>query len=151
MTTSDSPSASHTIEIDSQLAQVALVAEAWHGFVSENQIPIDQVAPFELALVEWINNVIEHAYEMTAGHPVAVRFKWDGRAMHAFVRDQGHALPAQSLGQPRDVPDVEEHLLEHLPEGGWGLFLIQQICDVCEYTSGSDGNEVHLAMTVTPS
>jgi serine/threonine-protein kinase RsbW len=130
------------------LAQVALVAETWHKFVSDNQLPSDQIAAFELALVEWINNVIEHAYEMTAGHPIAVRLAWDGQAVHAFVRDQGHPLPEQSLRQPRDLPDVEEHLLEHLPEGGWGLFLIQQICDVCEYTPSKDGNEVHLAMTV---
>lgn len=147
MATTDSHSATRCIEIDSQLSQVALVAEAWQDFAAQQQIP-DQAAPFELALVEWINNVIEHAYEMQEGHPLTVRLEWDGQAVHAFVRDHGHALPEQSLEQPRDLPGDEGDALELLPEGGWGLFLIQQICDVCEYTSGKEGNEVHLALSV---
>jgi serine/threonine-protein kinase RsbW len=149
MSPTDSPSASHSIEIDSQLIQVALVGQFWHDFVAQHQIP-DTVAPFELALIEWINNVIEHAYEMQEGHLLSVRLEWDGQRVHAFVRDRGHTLPKQSLAQPRDPPGNEDDELALLPEGGWGLFLIQQICDVCEYTSNKDGNEVHLALSVLP-
>jgi serine/threonine-protein kinase RsbW len=147
MATTDSRSATRTVDIDSQLTQVALVAEVWQDFVRQHQIPAE-AAPFELALVEWINNVIEHAYEMKAGHSLSVRLEWDGQAVHAFVRDCGHPLPPQSLEQPRDLPGEDGDALELLPEGGWGLFLIQQICDVCEYTSGDEGNEVHLALSL---
>jgi serine/threonine-protein kinase RsbW len=144
----DSDHPSRTIEIDSQLTQVSWVSDAWHAFVSAHQLPIDSVAPFELALVEWINNVIEHAYEMKEGHPITIRLMWDGQTVHAFVCDQGHALPRPSLQQQRDAPEVDETQLDDLPEGGWGLFLIQHICDKWQYTSSTDGNQAHLALTV---
>jgi serine/threonine-protein kinase RsbW len=74
---------------------------AWHGLIEERLIPLARVAGFgdltvfglQLALVEAVNNIIEHAYGMQAGECIVIRGEHDATALRYQLRDRGRPMP----------------------------------------------------------
>lgn len=129
------------LRTDSLLANVELVGRAVRGLCSAAGMPGRDCAHVELALVEAVNNVIRHAYHGEGGHPVEVVFTSDPECITIEVADEGDAMPPR----PSPVFDFDPNDLEHLPEGGMGLFLIHTVMDSVEYRSFGGRNA--LAMT----
>lgn len=130
--------------IDSQLEYVRLIGGAVRGIGNELSLPVDQVGQLELMMVEAVNNVIEHAYEFKAGNGVQVRVECDpDESIKMIISDQGHSIPpeqisAQTAGET-GFPEPES-----LPEGGWGLGLINMLADSFHYECDHDGNHLHV-------
>jgi serine/threonine-protein kinase RsbW len=95
----------------------------------------------ELCIVEAATNVILHAYEGAPGRRVTLLVTLDAGALRFRLQDDGKPIPEDRRTPPPDPEETEEALLR---EGGRGLFLIHQLMDRVDYTTGPSGNELLL-------
>lgn len=131
--------------IDSQLEHVRLLGSAIRGIGQELKLSSEQVGQIELMLVEAVNNVIEHAYEYQAGCDVRVRVECvPSENIKLIISDQGNRIPAGQLSSRVTGSDTLLPAPEGLPEGGWGLGLINLLADSLHYECDADGNHLHL-------
>lgn len=97
----------------------------------------------ELAVVEALNNVVEHAYQGRPAGRIDVSFAIDEAAAVAEVVDEGepidpaaaHALAGEGAG---DIPR------EALEEGGRGLAIIRGIVDELTFAHTDGRNRVRM-------
>lgn len=125
--------------ISSELSQVVKASEVLHQFGQDHKLDEGLTAQLELILVEAINNIIEHAYQSEAGHPVHVDFDFVEGQVLMTLQDEGIAVPEKIKlinESTSPMPDVAD-----LPEGGWGLGLINMLADRIEF-SVKDGMNV---------
>ena len=82
---------------------------AWHGLIERRLMPLAHAAGFseltlfglQLALVEAVNNVIEHAYTMAPNQPIAISGECTKGTLRFQLRDRGRPMP---LPLPSGVP-----------------------------------------------
>jgi serine/threonine-protein kinase RsbW len=100
---------------------------------------LDDLAAFQLtcAVIEAVNNSIEHAYEGEAGHPVSLLWLRTGDGISVEIRDRG--LPMDQ--PPPEKPDAAEAYAE----SGRGWHIIREWTDSATY--GRDGEENVLTLT----
>ena len=130
--------------IDSQFEQVRLLGSAVRGIGQELNLPTEQVSQLELILVEAVNNVIEHAYELQPGRDIKVRVECEPASqIKIIISDNGLSLPVNKIDshQPNTANFPEP---ESLPEGGWGLGLIKLLADSLHYEQDHRGNHLHV-------
>jgi serine/threonine-protein kinase RsbW len=134
-----------TLRTDSRLENVELVARAVRGLAGAAGVEARDCARVELAVAEAMNNAIRHAYRREGGHLVEIVFTLDERRFTIEVADEGTPM------EPRRAPvlDFDPGDLEHLPEGGMGLYIIYSVMDEVEYRSRGGRNSLlmtrHLA------
>jgi serine/threonine-protein kinase RsbW len=103
-----------------------------------------EASMIELAVVEAITNVIEHAYHGRPDGIVGVSASIDERGVRIEVADTGEAPdPARLVAT--DQPDPDPLDRESLAEGGRGLGIIRGVFD--EVTFARHGNRNTLVMT----
>jgi serine/threonine-protein kinase RsbW len=95
----------------------------------------------ELCIVEAATNVILHAYEGAPGRRVTLLVTLEAGALRFRLQDDGKPIPEDRRTPPPDPAETEEALLR---ERGRGLFLIHQLMDRVDYTTGPSGNELLL-------
>ena len=88
---------------------------------------------FVLALHELCANITEHAYQDFQGViDIKLHLQSEPKMLQAFVLDSG--LPFEQGRTAAPNPAV-------LQEGGYGLFLIEQLVDEVHYRRNEKGNE----------
>ncbi|EIJ33919.1 ATP-binding protein [Thiothrix nivea] len=128
------------LSIDSRLEQVRVLSGALRGIGQELALSDDKLGQLELMMVEAVNNVIEHAYQLQAGNDVHVRVEYNPQEVHLIISDHGHAMPDELHAEARDMPDPED-----LPEGGWGMGLIHALADSIRYIRDARGNHLYVS------
>jgi anti-sigma regulatory factor (Ser/Thr protein kinase) len=83
------------------------------------------------AVVEAINNIIEHAYENVPGKPILIEVGIDAGGLVVVLRDRGRAMP-QPL-PPGNLPAADA-------EGGRGWKIIRTVFPVVHYERVADEN-----------
>lgn len=114
---------------DSRLDCTELLTRAVRGMVAAAGLPQRDCAHVELAVAEAVNNVVRHAYHGEPGHPVELLFTLEAGHFTIEVTDEGTPMPER----PAPVFDFDPKDIQHLPEGGMGLFLIHSVMDEVEY------------------
>lgn len=122
--------------ITNDFSQVSKLTEALHSFCEESQLDDRLSGQLELILVEAINNVIEHAYTEGEEHSIYTSFKDNDSEIVMTITDSGNPVPSFVINNTGDMPDPEG-----LPDGGWGLALIQSLADRIERYN-EDGNNI---------
>ena len=95
---------------------------------------LDDAAVFQwtCAIVEALNNCIEHAYEEAPGRPISVRWAEYADRLEVEIRDQGRPMP----------PDLPEHgalaAVDALSGRGWHI--IREWTDGIVYRTEPAGN-----------
>ncbi|PWQ94063.1 ATP-binding protein [Leucothrix pacifica] len=132
------------LSIDSSFSEVRLASELLYKYCETHNIAVDLQGQLELMLVEAVNNVVEHAYLEKAGNPINIEL--DMVDQHALMRitDQGIAAPGSVMIEGSELPNVAD-----LPEGGWGLCLIQALADNIEYHRFPERNVLTLTKRTT--
>ena len=116
------------LSIDSSFSEVRLASELLYKYCDTHKIPIDLQGQLELMLVEALNNVVEHAYLEKAGNSIDIELEMVDQNALMKITDNGIAAPGSVLIEGSELPDITA-----LPEGGWGLCLIQALADNIEY------------------
>lgn len=93
---------------------------------------------WELVLAEVLNNVVEHAYEWRATGWIDVRSHDDGTHFGFSVSDHGKAFPNNILPTAK-VQDLSGPRTD-LPEGGFGLYMVQALAKNLCYERKDDRN-----------
>ncbi|WP_159793556.1 ATP-binding protein [Puerhibacterium puerhi] len=113
------------------------VAQLW---ASAPHVPDTDRMLFEIALVEVVANVVQHAVPAADHVHVAVDLTADDGAVHAEVIDDGAATPV----------DLDRGLPADTATSGRGLALIQRTVDRFTFERTGDQNVWRLARGFTP-
>jgi len=94
----------------------------------------------EIVLAEVLNNVVEHAYSNTRPGVIEIVVDRQDDALAFSVTDDGQPMPEGTIpaGQRHDL-DVSP---EHLPEGGFGWFLIRALTEDLSYSRTAARNRL---------
>lgn len=84
----------------------------------------------EIAVTEAVNNVVEHAYCGGTGEILLRARLREGRLV-VWICDTGGGMPDGRMPQGR-APSLAV-APDRLPEGGFGWFLIRQLCSALRY------------------
>ncbi len=111
-----------------QLAETRLV-EGWlRDFASRTAWPEAVRNAFDLALEEWLTNIISHAFTDQREHFIVVRLNMTPGEARVEVEDDGREF------NPLTHPPVDTGVpLEQRSVGGLGLHMIKKLMDVVEY------------------
>jgi len=131
--------------IDSVPEHVFLVGVAVNKICAEAGFGQETADQIELCVVEAVNNAIEHAYKNTAGNDVEVMIELTSSGITVKVCDAGESM--RSLKQSK--LDFDPSDIANLPEGGMGLYLIQQIMDTVRYESFGKKNILTMTKKLT--
>ncbi len=130
-----------TLRLDSRLENISLAGCAVRAVAGEVGFEREECERLELCVVEALTNVIQHAYQGEAGHPVTLFIRITGEELEMRVHDEG--LPMHDGLLERPEPD-EVTAVEALVESGRGLFLMRRIADRIDYRHGPEGNTLVL-------
>ena len=107
----------------------------------------DWRATVELVLAEALNNIAEHAYGGHTPGPVTLTARMTSQRLTVILRDQGRALPGHTL--PMGEPPKTDVPCAHLPEGGFGWFLIRDLTTALHYRRTGQENRLKLEFDLT--
>lgn len=93
----------------------------------------ESLAEIELAVVETVNNCIEHAYAETDSHQIAIEFWATETEFCVEVVDRGKEIKAEQLEYIDANFDFDYSDIDNLPEGGMGLKIIYNCMDRVSY------------------
>ena len=86
----------------------------------------ETIFAIELALGEALANVIEHAYQSEAGQEIHLALAIDDSKLSLSIRDFGRKFDQATYRPPK---------FEEAKEGGYGVYLIEQMMDEVVYVS----------------
>ena len=124
-----------TLTIDSHLDHVFLVGVAVHRICAAVDLGEQVAGEVEAAVVEAVNNAIEHAYANRPGHQVDVRVRLEPDYVRVQVCDDGRAIPAEAWRAAAAEP-------ERLAERGRGLTIMRGFMDDVQYARQAGRNVV---------
>lgn len=90
----------------------------------------------EICLVESLNNIIKHAYKEDNSRNIDLSIEINTSYIVIDVEDDG--IPRKERKKPSLDFDPDD--IENLPEGGMGLYIIDQLMDELTYKSIDGAN-----------
>lgn len=135
------------LSIDSDLHQVQHVGEAVRCLASHLELAEAKPSSVELAVVEAINNSIEHAYQSEAGNSIVVAFEYNTDCLNIKISDYGVPMPKSVSGQLSTEVNMPSGSVEldGLPVSGWGMQLLKSVCDEVSYKRDKSCNTLSLS------
>jgi serine/threonine-protein kinase RsbW len=104
----------------------------------------ESVSEIELAVVEIVNNCIEHACADTNKHQIFIEFWLTEDSLTIEIMDQGKAIDLAWLDNLNTNFDFDPDDLENLPEGGMGLKIVKNCMDEVSYQNLNEQNRWRL-------
>ncbi|MGD8207626.1 MAG: SpoIIE family protein phosphatase [Thiohalocapsa sp.] len=139
----DSDGMGSTSAIEHSVARIALSSDPAEVVQLQMRLTVlcdeaglDELAAFQwtCAIVEAVNNCIEHAYDGEAGHPISLRWARNADAVVVEIRDRGRSMRAP----------LSEREMTLEAESGRGLHIIRQWTDSAVFTAHEDENVLTL-------
>lgn len=131
------------LNINSTFADVRFATDLLKAFCLTHKLKQETQGHLELILVEALNNVVEHAYEEKPDGNILIELEKIDVNTVIKITDVGIAAPRTVMTEGSAMPDENK-----LPEGGWGLSLIQALADTVEYIRSSDHNTLILTKSI---
>jgi len=123
-----------------QVTQLVTDVEEW---LTSLACASDDIA---LVLAEALNNIVEHAYSGRSNGTIEVRITHFGGNCRIELFDHGVGMPEPPAIDP--VSPKTDTMIQDLPEGGFGWFLICQLCEDYRYRRAGGRNELMLTVAV---
>ncbi|MCU0426747.1 MAG: ATP-binding protein [Candidatus Kapabacteria bacterium] len=117
--------------------------------IAETALAPSDAAQLEIAVVEACNNIVEHAYANTKGIITVDIFLTDQKFV-VNLRDTGKAMVDAHQIKDSTALDFDIDNLDDLPEGGFGMFLMDTIVDERKYFSENGINTLTLTKYIQP-
>jgi serine/threonine-protein kinase RsbW len=115
-----------------------LVAEAVQGL----GLPPARLERLKTAVAEATMNAMEHGNGYRPEVPVTVRVLASAEDLFILITDRG----GTSVPTGAEAPDLEAKLEGRETPRGWGLFLIRNMVDETNVTTGEDHHTVELVL-----
>lgn len=138
------------VTIASSYDEVAPVGEAVRALCGREGMSALDAGLCELAVVEAINNAIEHAYGGGPDGRIDVRVSVDAARVDAEIVDAGAPIDPAAAAAPGSLPSGPVPR-EALAEGGRGLAIIRGIVDELTFERDGDRNRVRMIRRRTPA
>jgi serine/threonine-protein kinase RsbW len=122
-----------SLAIDSRPECIELLSHALYGLVRLTALPAVDIAKIELAMVEAVNNAVEHAYHGEPGHPVVVEFRLAPGGFSLLVCDRGEPMDPRKLTESTEFVEPDRADPETWRSRGRGLGIIKSCVDSVEY------------------
>jgi serine/threonine-protein kinase RsbW len=126
---------SKTFTINSAYKNVSSVCFIAKTYCEENCISEEKTREVELSLAEALNNIIKHSYKGDETNKIDIKMGFENNRIAITLTDYGESR--QNLKKP--VLEFDPDDIDSLPEGGMGLFIIEQLMD--ENIYNADGNK----------
>lgn len=126
---------SKNFTINSAYKNVSSVCFITKTFCEENSISSEKIREIELSLAEALNNIIKHSYKGNEENKIDINISIDDSKITIALTDYGESR--RNIDKP--VLEFDPADIDSLPEGGMGLFIIEQLMDENLYTV--DGNK----------
>lgn len=125
-----------TLVIKSRLDRVA-EARRWVAHQARSAgFDHDTVSELELVISEALSNVVKHAYGGNEGHEIHLSVTIDDEKLSLTIRDFGQRFDPTTYTPPD---------LDNPAEGGYGVYLIQELMDEVTYdTSLPEGTRLSM-------
>ena len=134
-----------TLVIDSCLDHVFLVGVAVRGIARDAGLDELCAAQVELAVVEGVNNAIEHAYRGVRGQRFEVLVGVAGQRLTIEIADSGLSMQWDAECAAAEL----RALSDPLADGGRGLMIIREVMDEVGYRSAGGRNILSLTKWIT--
>jgi len=122
--------------ITSEYHNISMVSRKIKSFLTEEGIDKDIIDPILISLMEALNNSIEHAYIEKAGNNIDVIVSISPIKVEISILETG--IPRTNFEKPKLQFNPED--LSSAPEGGMGLFIIDNLMDSTSYSSNHGVN-----------
>jgi anti-sigma regulatory factor (Ser/Thr protein kinase) len=130
-----------TIQIDSDINNIAPAACAVRGVCRLLSFSEDEQAQVELCVAEVINNSIEHAYAKQAGHDIWIDCRLKDDRIELDIFDQGTAMDPTILTNICTNPPVPDPVDPNTWDlRGRGLLIVKSYMDLISYRSENGVN-----------
>jgi len=123
-------------EIESKYENVASACDRAKEFCMNAGLSEKESINVEICLDEALNNVIKHSYKETPGNKIILILKCEGERIIIDIIDFG----LSRTGEPKTELDFDPDDIDNLPEGGMGLFIIEQLMDGTNYKVEKERN-----------
>jgi serine/threonine-protein kinase RsbW len=140
--------------IDSELANLSLVAAALNGICHHlglNEVEAYQV---ELCITEAVTNVIRHAYHGNPDKKVCIEISAEAGQLNIEVSDSGTRMSENELKtllHGSELPEFERENIRSIPESGRGLQIIHDLMDDVAYIRVGKLNRLKLKKNISGS
>jgi sigma-B regulation protein RsbU (phosphoserine phosphatase) len=109
------------------------------------ELPPPLVSTLNLALEEWVVNVIQYGYEDDLEHRIELRLWLDATEVRIVIEDDGRPFdPTAQAEADTSLPVAER------PIGGLGIHFIRKTMDRFSYRREDDHNMITLAKSLDP-
>ena len=136
-----------TLEIESSLGNVSLLAVAIHAICVHAGLGQDEAGQVELSLVEAVTNSIQHAYHGEPNQRVIVILAFDKGCLRFDLYDTGMPMEVEQVDRLVRGQGTAESIyldLASIPESGRGLEIIRKTMDEIVYRREGDRNHLQL-------
>ena len=113
-------------------------------YASEQGLPAEVRRALDLALLEWVTNVVSYAHDAGGEHRIRFRFHHESDCVRVEIEDEGRPFDPLSL-PPVDITRP----LEERPVGGLGIHMIRNLMDTVEYRREGNRNIVTLTKRIS--
>lgn len=127
---------SKSFSINSEYKNVSSACFIVKTFCEDNNVEDKIIREIELCLAEALNNIIKHAYKGDETNTIQIKLNLIESNLEITLEDFGQ--PRQNVGKPKLEFDPED--IDSLPEGGMGLFIIEQLMDDNIYSNDGEKN-----------
>lgn len=110
---------------------VGVVRLSISGIASRMGFSYEEIEDLKIAISEAMSNATTHAYEEEDGGEITIGFGLYENRLEIMVADRGDSFDLEKVKQEIG-PYENNHSLEDLREGGFGLFLIEALMDKVE-------------------
>ncbi|NLT52167.1 MAG: ATP-binding protein [Ignavibacteria bacterium] len=123
-------------KIKSSFDLVGSLSEEIYEKCRLHDIDTENCNKIDICVIEALNNVIKHSYNSLSENELSVLLDIDLEKVKLDISDNG--IPRSNLGKARLDFDPED--ISNLPEGGMGLFIIENLMDETYYISDGKTN-----------
>ncbi|MCP5061806.1 MAG: ATP-binding protein [Ignavibacteriae bacterium] len=113
-------------------------------FCEDSKVKDTTIKEIELCMAEALNNIIKHSYKGDNSNLIDIALKIEDEKFSIALADYG--FPRENLDKP--TLEFDPNDIDSLPEGGMGLFIIEQLMDENSYTTAEGKNTFTLYKNV---
>lgn len=133
----------HDFDLTNNPAELQQLQRRLQAVLQAAEIRPKIISALNLALGEWIENIIQHAYADGSSHPISVQCQIGPASITVRVTDDGRPF------NPCDYPEMNgADASRQSAFAGRGIHLIRHLVDGMTYERQDGRNVLHLARNI---